>query len=111
MDEVELLRTYIQEALQLELRVDPHMMALLRGSDIRPKAEHQPLVRDAHAVAKSWLEDVEERRGEVSPYHRTRIFRYAARKWPVLLHRFRGDRHAATQTLYNLLDMRSSEGG
>lgn len=99
----DLLRAYIREALQLELRMDPKMMAMLRGTGVREPDE--PDAKEAREIAEEWIEDHEA----TAPYHRTRIHRYVARKWPVLLRRFNGNKHAALQTLYNLLDTRSSE--
>ena len=97
-----LLRQYIQATLD-ELRVDPKMMALLRGTGIRDT--DSPASHEARVVANDWLEHM----GNRSHYHKVRVHRYVARKWPQLVKRFRGDRDAARQTLYNLLDMKLSE--
>jgi hypothetical protein len=94
----DLLRAYIREALQLELRLDPHMMALLRGSDIRHGTD--PSSVDARRVAEEWLED------GVSPRDRAIVTRFVAKRWAMILARYRGDVRAAKQTMYNILDTR-----
>ena len=99
----DVLRQFIQATLA-ELRVDPKMMHLLRGTGIR--STNEPSDKEAQAIAKEWLQDM----GERSEYHRIRVHRYVARKWPQLVKRFRGDKEAARQTLYNLLDTKLSEG-
>lgn len=101
----EVLRQYIKATLD-ELRVDPKMLKLLRGTGLRATGDEVSSGKEAQALADEWLQDMGERSG----HHKVRVHRYTARKWPQLLKRFRGDKEAARQTLYNLLDTKLSEG-
>jgi hypothetical protein len=98
----ELLRLYIHEALQLELRADPHMMSMLRGSGMR--ASSSPTNKIASRIATEWIEDKELETGEPLPLHmRTQVNGFVAKRWKGLMVRFRGNDQAAKQTLFNIL--------
>jgi len=99
-----LLRQFIHATLA-ELRIDPRMMSVLHGTGFQDSPD-EPSDKEAHHIADEWLEEM----GERSHHHKLRVHRYVARKWPMLVSRFRGDKHAARQTMYNLLDTRLSEG-
>lgn len=99
-----LLRQFIESTLD-ELRVDQKMMALLRGTGLRDEIEGNASSKEALSIAQDWLDELEK----PSPNTKMRVRRYVTRKWPVLVKRFRGDKKAARQTLFNLLDTKHNE--
>jgi hypothetical protein len=102
----ELLRQYIKVTLD-ELRIDAKMMSMLRGTGLRDDVEGSVSNKEAMSIAQSWLDELEN----PTPHTKMRVRRYVTRKWPMLVKRFRGDKKAAQQTLYNLLDTKSNETG
>lgn len=103
----DLLRQYIREALQTELKLDPHMMMILRNSDLRH--HNDPASTEYRQIAKEWLDDLETELGEVPLQVRVQANKFVAKRWQGLLRRFRGDVRAAKQTLYNLLDAKFND--
>ena len=95
-----LLRQFIQATLG-ELRVDPKMMKLLKGSDLQHS--HEPGAESAREVADRWLEELG---GRVSERDRAIVTRFVARRLPGLVQRYRGNSLQAMQTMYNILDAR-----
>jgi len=96
----DLLRQYIHATLQ-ELRVDPKMMALLKGTDLRTMTGAGN--KESQRVAEDWLDNLG---GQVSPRDRNVVTRFVMRRWPGILHRYHGNAVQAQQTMYNLLDTR-----
>ena len=100
------LREFIKATLQ-ELRVDPHMMKLLKGSDLRDSGE--PADRDARGLASEWIDDIETELGHpLRPGTKLQVTRFVTGRWPGLLKRFNGNVGAARQTLSNILDTKFS---
>jgi hypothetical protein len=105
MDE-SVLRQYIRDTLH-ELRADPRMMSLLRGAGIGPA--HYSDNDESRQLANGWIEDTQTETGKpMSPGNRLQVVRFVAKRWPILLKRFRGDSRAAEHTLYNILDTKFS---
>jgi hypothetical protein len=99
-----LLRDFINEALRLsELKRDEKFIALLRRAGLGTPHGHEDF--QTRNIADEWLEDMKLELGrEVPPGHRAKVYRFVKNRWQGLVARFRGDRSAARQTMYNLLD-------
>jgi hypothetical protein len=96
----DVLRQFIQETLA-ELRVDPHMMKLLKGTSLQ--GHEQPGDEAGRKLAEEWFEDLG---GRVSPRDRAIVTRFVQKRWPGIVRRYRGNVLTAKQTMYNLLDTR-----
>jgi hypothetical protein len=65
---------------------------------------------EATSFAESWLTDVESEIGHpLWPGIRAQVVRYAAQRFPGLMNHFKGDRSAAEQTLWNILNTKFHE--
>ena len=102
------LRKYIWEAVLFELQRDDRMTSLLRRSGLGMSRNSNEI--DAQGVAQDWISDTEAELGhEISHATKSRAVKFVVMRWQGLLTRFRGDKHAATQTLYNLLNTKFNE--
>lgn len=93
------LRRYIREALRGDKRFIDQMK---QHSNLRaPISEGE---RVAHLIASEWIADKEFEIGKSLPFHVVaQVERYAASTWQDLLEQYRHDKHAAAQTMNNLL--------
>jgi hypothetical protein len=92
------------EALLIELKRDERMVSLLKKSGLR-NAANSPMNAEAKRIVDEWLDLIEFDLGHgVSLSIRTQANRFAARKLPILLRRFRGNHEAVVQTIFNMLD-------
>lgn len=115
-----LLREYLNEVLLTELHVDTSFLNHLRrssGLNIAPALginvddlDMRPVYRAGTNLANKWLRQAERRLG--APLRRdtrAEVFSFVARRFPVLVLRYRGDIDAASQTMNNILNTRFND--
>lgn len=108
MIDEDLLRTFIREALLVELRRDHGFIDHLRKtSGLGANASKSGIA--VRKIADDWVSDVELELGKPVPRNVVAgAIKFVAARWYGVLTRFHGDERAALQTMSNLLDTRFS---
>jgi len=102
-----LLKQFIKEALLNELRRDEQFIQHLKNGLDYGKGN---MSSEAYQIVSDWVEDTELRMGNLMhPGYVTRIEKFVANQWPVILEQYRGNKRMALIAMNNMLNAKFNE--